>query len=148
MSYRFSKALAVVCVSLVACKVETTSRADTPATQPSAAAAWSSSPLTPDPGGKVVVVEMTSDDKGSYFSPAEVTAKKGDVIRFTLKLGVHNVHFLADSNSGKSGYPTAPSDMLQLPGQSYDLPVRWEPVLAHRRAMAALGPVDGAVPQG
>ena len=27
---------------------------------------------------------------------------RGDVIRFVLKSGVHNVHFLADSNPGKN----------------------------------------------
>ena len=81
--------------------------------------------MTPGPGGKVIVVELSSDDKGNYFTPSEVNAKQGDVIRYTLKVGVHNVHFLADSNAGKSGYPSAPSDMLQLPGQTYDVLVNF-----------------------
>jgi plastocyanin len=72
--------------------------------------------------GTVITVQVTSDEKGNYFSPAEIEAKKGDVLRFTLVTGVHNVHFLADSNAGKSGLPPA-SDMLQLPGQTYDVPL-------------------------
>jgi plastocyanin len=48
------------------------------------------------------------------------------VIRFTLKSGVHNVNFLADSNPGAKGLP-GPSDMLQLPGQTYDVKVSFAP---------------------
>jgi plastocyanin len=65
---------------------------------------------------------MSSDEKGNYFTPDKIEAKAGDVVRYTLKLGVHNVHFLPDSNPGKSGLP-APSDMLQLPGQTYDIKI-------------------------
>jgi plastocyanin len=86
--------------------------------QPSAAAGEA----TPDAGGKIITVEMTSDEKGNYFTPKKVEAKVGDVVRYTLKVGVHNVHFLPDSNPGKTGLP-APSDMLQLPGQTHDLKV-------------------------
>lgn len=89
-----------------------------PATAPSG-------PQTPAPGGKVITVELISDASGNYFKPNEIEANKGDVIRYTLKVGVHNVHFLADSNAGKTGYPTAPSDMLQLPGQTYDVLVNF-----------------------
>jgi plastocyanin len=96
------------------------------ATAPSATA-FSASPLTPDPGGKVVTVELYSDAVGNYFKPAEVHAKPGDVIRYTLKVGVHNVHFVADSNAGRSNYPQSPSDMLQLPGQTLDLAVKMPP---------------------
>jgi plastocyanin len=72
--------------------------------------------------GKTIVVEAYSDEKGSYFKPNKLEAHKGDVVRFVLKSGVHNVHFLADSNSGKTGLPAA-SDMLQLPDQTYDVKV-------------------------
>jgi plastocyanin len=88
------------------------------------AVSFSTSPLTPDPGGKVVTVELYSDAVGNYFKPAEVHAKAGDVIRYTLKVGVHNVHFLADSNANRSSYPQSPSDMLQLPGQTLDLAIK------------------------
>jgi plastocyanin len=102
-----------------------------PAEQPSAASTGGAAantagapvggPFTPDPGGKVVPVELTTDGTGNYFTPAEVHVKPGDVVRYTLKVGVHNVHFLADSNAARSGYPQAASDFLQLPGQTWDV---------------------------
>ena len=94
--------------------------AETPAT-PAAAAGG---PVTPTGNGKVIVIEAISDEKGNYFKPNEVEAHKGDVLRFTLKVGVHNVHFLPDSNANKTGLPPA-SEMLQLPGQTYDVPVNF-----------------------
>lgn len=72
--------------------------------------------------GQVIVITATTDDKGNYYSPAEVTAHAGDILRFTLGVGVHNAHFVPDSNPGKTGLPPA-SDMLQLPGQTIDIPL-------------------------
>lgn len=72
--------------------------------------------------GRIIVVEMYSDANGNYFKPADFEVHRGDVIRFTLKSGVHNINFLADSNSGKANLPPM-SDMLQLPEQTYDLKV-------------------------
>ncbi|HET9682899.1 MAG TPA: plastocyanin/azurin family copper-binding protein [Gemmatimonadaceae bacterium] len=86
-------------------------------------AATSSSPAA---GGKVIVVKLITDGTSNRFEPNEIEAHKGDVIRYTLAVGVHNVHFLPDSNPGKTGLPPA-SDMLQLPGQTYDLPVTFAP---------------------
>ena len=92
-----------------------------------APAATAGGEQTPDAGGSVIEVEMITDEQGNnIFRPADFTAKRGDVVRYKLVLGVHNVHFLADSNPGKAGLPT-PSDMLQLPGQTYDLKVTQEP---------------------
>lgn len=88
------------------------------AAKTNAAAAGPSVPLT----GDTIRVEMITDAAGSHFVPADVTARRGDVVRFTLTMGVHNVHFLADSNVGVSGLPPM-SDMLQLPGQTYDMVV-------------------------
>ena len=88
------------------------------------AAGFSTTPLTPDGDEKVIVVQMETDAQGNNkFDPAKIEVEKGDVIRFTLKSGVHNVHFVADSNPNASGIPTQPSDMLQLPGQTLDLKV-------------------------
>ncbi len=101
-----------------------TEKAPAAAAAAPSAVTFSTSPLSPDPGGKVVTVELYSDAIGNYFKPAEVHAKPGDVIRYTLKVGVHNVHFLADSNAGRSSYPQLPSDMLQLPGQTLDFAVK------------------------
>jgi plastocyanin len=72
--------------------------------------------------GKTILVEAYSDAQGNYFKPNKIEAHKGDVVRFVLKSGVHNVHFLPDSNPGKTGLPAA-SDMLQLPDQTYDVNV-------------------------
>jgi plastocyanin len=78
--------------------------------QPSASAAAPSV----KPTGRVITVELYSDEKGNYFKPAKLEAHRGDLIRFTLKSGVHNVHFLPDSNPGAQGLPPA-SEFLQLP---------------------------------
>jgi plastocyanin len=78
------------------------------------------------PTGKIIVVELNSDAQGNYFKPAKFGVHRGDVIRFTLKSGVHNVHFLPDSNPGKANLPPM-SDMLQLPDQTLDIPVNLAP---------------------
>jgi plastocyanin len=65
---------------------------------------------------------MIADEKGSRYAPSEITAHPGDVLRFTLTVGVHNVNFLPDSNPGVPNLPP-PSEMLQLPGQTFDLTV-------------------------
>ena len=81
------------------------------------------SPLTPAASGTVIVVEMTTDAAGNNkFTPSDVEANRGDVMRFTLGSGVHNVHFLADSNRTLTSAPAA-SPLLQLPGQTYDIAV-------------------------
>ena len=72
--------------------------------------------------GDTIIVEMHSDATGNYYKPNEIEAEQGDVVRFVLKSGVHNVNFLPDSNEIKTGLP-APSDMLQLPDQTWDLVV-------------------------
>jgi plastocyanin len=101
--------------------------------QPAAAAAANSNSaafgenLTPDAGGKVIEVHLMTDEQGNNkFEPKEIEAHQGDVIRFTLKTGVHNVDFFADSNAVKAGLPAA-SALLQLPGQTADLKVTLAP---------------------
>ena len=110
-------------IALGACSKGEKGGADTSAGAAAPAAAGGEA--TPAPGGKVIVVTATSDEKGNYFEPNNIEAHKGDVLRFTLKTGVHNVHFLPDSNPGKKGLPPA-SEMLQLPGQTLDIPVNFE----------------------
>lgn len=124
---RYSVALTVALL-LTACSGEKSATKATAPSAPSASsAAVAAGPQTPDPGGKIVTVDLYSDANGNYFKPSEVHVKRGDVVRYTLKVGAHNVHFLADSNAGKSGYPQAPSDVLQLPGQTYDVLVHMTP---------------------
>jgi plastocyanin len=83
--------------------------------------------LTPEPGGKIIEVHLLTDEQGNNkFEPKDIEAHQGDVIRFTLKTGVHNVDFLPDSNTIKTGLPVA-SALLQLPGQTADLKVTLAP---------------------
>lgn len=92
----------------------------------SAGSSAASGSVQPGPGGRVIEVEMYSNEKGNYFEPREITARPGDVVSFELKIGVHNVNFFPDSNPGKSDLPPA-SPMLQLPDQTYDLLVTLKP---------------------
>ena len=95
-------------------------------TTPSVESAAPAGPQTPDPGGKIITVLLITDETGNYFKPKEIEAHQGDVVRYTVGMGVHNVDFLADSNAGKSGLPKM-SDMLQLPGQTFDVKVNLAP---------------------
>ncbi len=122
----------VAAVLLAACSGKEQSASES-AQQPAPAPAASASSsgfgenLTPDAGGKVIEVHMLTDDQGNNkFEPSEIEAHQGDVIRFTLKTGVHNVDFFADSNAVKTGLPAA-SALLQLPGQTADLKVALAP---------------------
>lgn len=104
---------------LAACGGETTQASPDPgsASAPSAAAEV-------PPTGNVIEVKMITDDKGNYFEPAQVTAAPGDVVRFVLESGVHNVSFPASQNANVAGLPGV-GEMLQLPGQTYDVPVNF-----------------------
>ena len=78
------------------------------------------------PSGTVIEVKLIADAQGARFEPKDITAHRGDVVKFTLAVGVHNVHFLPEKNPGAQGLPPA-SDMLQLPGQTYELLVGAKP---------------------
>jgi plastocyanin len=70
----------------------------------------------------VIEVKMLTDDEGNNkFDPADITAKEGDVLRFTLVSGVHNAHFVADSNKTATGALPPATQLLQLPGQTTDI---------------------------
>jgi plastocyanin len=89
------------------------------------AAAPSGAPSTAATGD-TIRIELWTDGTGNYFKPNKIEAHPGDLLRFTLKAGVHNVHFLPDSNTIKTGLPPA-SELLQLPEQTYDLVVSFQP---------------------
>jgi plastocyanin len=94
---------------------------------PSQDAAPAIAPAAPAaPSGAIIVIRTITDDKGNYFDPNKVEAKPGDVLRLTNVSGVHNLNFLADKNPGAQGLPPA-SEMLQLPGQTVDIPVSMKP---------------------
>lgn len=97
-----------------------------PTTQVTAAPAATpvSEAIAPDPGHKVIDVQMTMQgDKGVYV-PAKFAATRGDVIRFVNGENVHNVHFTAANNPSGVNYPPA-SPYLTQPGQTYDLKVEF-----------------------
>lgn len=119
-------AAALSFASLAACSAEEPPRPEA-APAPAQQAAAPGDPQTPDPGGKVITVEMITDETGNIFKPAKFEAHPGDVIRFTLTTGAHNVNFLPDSNPEGVGLPTAPGQILQLPGQTWDVKVTWKP---------------------
>ena len=124
MSIRTLIAAPLVAAALVACSG---SDNKTPSqSTPSTPTATSSPATSVNPTGKVVIVELYSDDKGNYFKPAKLEVHRGDLIRFTLKSGVHNVHFLPDSNPGAQGLPPA-SEFLQIPEQTWDFVVGLAP---------------------
>lgn len=126
MKNNFKFVLALTAFSLVACggeKKEGSESAAGESEATAAAAPAAGGEQTPDEGRKVIVVKLTTEADGTNrFDPNDFEAHKGDVLRFTLGMGVHNVNFLPDSNSIKTGLPPA-SPMLQLPGQTYDIKV-------------------------
>lgn len=103
---------------------------DNGGSQPSAGAAnggaAGEASAAPTATGTVIEVKAITDEQGNRFDPVNVTAKPGDVIRLTLVSGVHNLSFPADKNAGAGGLP-GPSEMLQLPGQTADIPVTMAP---------------------
>lgn len=124
---RIMLSLVVIAGLAIACGgKENAASTDQPTSAAPAASGASNGGPTATPTGKIVVVELNSDAQGNYFKPAKFDVHRGDVIRFTLKSGVHNVHFLPDSNPGKANLPPA-SDMLQLPDQTLDFPVNFAP---------------------
>jgi plastocyanin len=122
----YRTAALVLVTVLAACSGEKKESDEHKPGQPAAAAPAGGAAPDVKPTGKSIVVELYSDEKGNYFKPAKFEVHRGDKIVFTLASGVHNVHFLPDSNPGKQGLPPA-SDMLQLPGQTYELLVAFAP---------------------
>ncbi|WP_396199809.1 plastocyanin/azurin family copper-binding protein [Gemmatimonas sp.] len=115
-------AFATAALLLVACGGDKAPATDTAAGGASGPAAAPSN--APKPTGTVITIEMTTDETGNYFKPKDIEAKPGDVLKFVLVAGVHNVHFLADSNPGVPDLP-AMSMFAQLPGQEILVPVNF-----------------------
>lgn len=113
-------ALVTAALLLAACGGEKAPSSDSTAGGASSPAAAD----VPKPTGTVITIEMHTDDTGNYFKPKEIEAKPGDVLKFVLVAGVHNVHFLADSNPGVPNLPPV-SMFAQLPGQEILVPVNF-----------------------
>ena len=93
-----------------------------PSSDTAAAPAAGASASSVERTGKVIEVQMVTDGEGNYFEPHHIEAKRGDVVRFVLHSGVHNVSFPSDKNAAGVTLPR-PSDYLQLPGQTFDVTV-------------------------
>lgn len=98
------------------------------AAAPAAAPAEQTAPTTSAPAGQGQVIEVhmktTNGGAAGVFEPAQVTAKKGDVLRFISDGGAaHNADFANDpDNAGKTGLP-APTPFATTAGQTVDVPV-------------------------
>lgn len=114
-----------VSLSLGACAGEEAAAGEeTVAAAPAVDAA--AAPTAVQPTGNVIEVKMITKGATNAFEPAQVTARQGDVIRFVLDSGVHNVSFPADKNAGAANLPAA-STYLQQPGQTHDVAVNMAP---------------------
>jgi plastocyanin len=120
MSSKLSMLTAVALALLPACGDKSNAASSAPA------AAADAPPPGPAATGRVIEVKAISDETGNHFVPNKIEAHRGDILRFTLASGVHNVSFPADKNPGAAGLPE-PSDLLQLPGQTLDVPVSFGP---------------------
>ena len=85
-----------------------------------AAAAPAASSSVPATGNVVEVEMMSNPGQGEVFGPAELTVKRGDVVRFKLVSGVHNASFPAQKNPAGVKLP-ATTPYLQAPGQTHDV---------------------------
>jgi plastocyanin len=122
----FTGAVLVAAATAAACSGGD-QKADSATTTAQQPAVVPGAPLTPAPGGRVITIEMVTDDQGNNkFVPNDLEAHQGDVLRFTLVSGVHNANFLPDSNPGMQHLPAA-SPLLQAPGQTYDFAVNFAP---------------------
>ncbi len=72
-----------------------------------------------EPSGRVIEIQMVTDELGNRFEPDTVRAHEHDVLKFVLVTGVHNVSFPGDRNAGVQGLP-GPSALLQGPGQAQE----------------------------
>ena len=77
----------------------------------------------PARGGRLLVVKLVTKG-GSIpyaFEPANVTAQRGDTVRFVEDAGVlHNVHFKSHPNGASLG-AAASGPYLSAKGQKYDV---------------------------
>lgn len=83
---------------------------------PAAAGAVAAAPIT----GTTHTVNMTGDEKGYRFEPAEITVKAGDGIKFvSVKGGPHNVAIDPASAGASAAQFTAnmPESMSELTGK-------------------------------
>lgn len=110
----------------------TTAAAATPTVDmgtPATPAPTAGAPVTPDAGGQVHEVRMVTTQNGAsgVFEPAQITVKRGDVIRWVMADGQvpHNVSFSMAQNQPAGFTAPADSPFLTQQGQSYELKIDW-----------------------
>jgi plastocyanin len=108
-----------VAVALAACGGENATSAGS-ATDQTAATTSEAAAAAPATGNVIEVLATTESDGTNHFVPAQVTAKRGDIIRVKLGTGVHNFH-ITEGPAG-AALPAAGA-FLQLPGQTEDVTV-------------------------
>ena len=86
---------------------------------------------TPAAQGNVVEVRMVTTQGGAsgQFEPAQITVKKGDVIRWVMAdaQAAHNVSFTQGQNNPAGFTPPADSPYLNQAGQTFEVTVDWAP---------------------
>jgi plastocyanin len=122
----FSCALFLSAVIIAGCSTEKKEGPEIEAAKQAGTPPASGGAAIAAPRGDTILIEAWTDGTGNYFKPNKIEAHRGDVLRYVLKVGVHNMHFLPDSNEIKTGLPPA-SELLQIPGQTYDLVVSLQP---------------------
>lgn len=75
--------------------------------------------------GEIIEVEMTMSGGGA-FEPGEITAQRGDVLRFINVEDVHNVSWPASQNPSGVELP-ANSPFMTSPGETHDVAVTMPP---------------------
>ena len=102
----------------------------TPAAEAPAAPAGDQTAAAPAGQGQVIEIHMKTTNNGAsgVFEPAQVTAKKGDILRFINDGGAaHNANFAGDpENAGKAGLPAA-TPYATAAGQTVDVQVTMDP---------------------
>ena len=126
MSRSFVLGCTASLVLLAPACADRSSHDDTTATRDGGGVPTASASTAPPATGKVIAIHAISDEQGNRFEPNKVEVKRGDVLRITLVSGAHNLSFPAEKNPGITDLP-APSPVLQLPGQTYDLPITFGP---------------------
>lgn len=104
---------------------------DSPAAPTTTATPAPTASVTPDAGGTVHTVRMVSTNGGAsgVFEPAQLTVKKGDVIRWVMADGVvmHNVSFTSAQGNPAGAQLPADSPYLTQQDQSYEAKIEAGP---------------------
>jgi plastocyanin len=87
-------------------------------------------PLTPDEGREIVEVRMVTTQNGAsgVFEPAQVTVRRGDVIRWIQAdaQAPHNVSFTMGQGNPPGFRAPQDSPFLTRQGETFELRVEWE----------------------